>query len=799
MKLQRKWNIHLIHHTHLDIGYTHTQEDVLKRQYAHLEKAMDLIDEHRDKPEASQFRWNPEITWALASWYPQASPEEQKRFISMIQSGHIGIDGLYGNLLTGLCRPEEIRANFAYAEIFGATSGVPVTSAMITDVPGWNWGVVDALADVGITYLSAGPNRSDRIGYTIQELGDKPCYWESYSGDKRILLYTHQKGYSWFHTGMNREGARNKLTPRRISSYLRKLEKENYPYNTILIRYNIGSDNGPPDARLSGIVEQWNQNYPEMQIRISTTAQAMGDFEATYGDLLPTYRGDITPYWEDGACSTARETAIAREASERMSQIAPLAEMLGQPLPQPAYQHAWDQVLLYNEHTWGAYNSISKPDHPFAISQWNWKKQRALDGSIGSKQLIEHLTGGVFVDTTSYETLLDRPAASGAQSQLQREEYEAPKELTVYNTQGWETTDIVELDTPYSVITNKDGNRLCTQRLSNGNLTLLAQAIPAYGKQKFYLSVESSEEFQKEKSISPENTITATETTLSNGLVRLTINPQKGTIESIQYKNRELVAQGTEHTFNQYIFLATKFFGIEKRAPKNPVISIELLEQGPLLATIRIERKAFRCNSLITDITIYAHSPKIHLTNRLDRPIARKKEGIHFAFPFNLPQAEITYDTLRGVAQMEKDQHPASNRNFITATRWVDVSKKAEPRKDRTAEVTTDSNNQFGVTTLLLDAPIFKVGKPHRDPLRMGPPKLCGWLDRLPLPHNGAIYSFVMNNYWMTNYKADQPGITLFRYVFVPHEEFSVDEANRHALETAQPLIGVWETDHMTI
>lgn len=60
-KLKKQWKIHLVHHTHLDIGYTHTQDEVLKLLLENLRKAMELIKNTDKYSLESQFKWNPEI------------------------------------------------------------------------------------------------------------------------------------------------------------------------------------------------------------------------------------------------------------------------------------------------------------------------------------------------------------------------------------------------------------------------------------------------------------------------------------------------------------------------------------------------------------------------------------------------------------------------------------------------------------------------------------------------------------------------------------------------------------------
>lgn len=76
----KKWKVFLIHHTHIDIGYTHMQQEVPDLQFRNY--------------------------------------EQTGRFISMVQSGHIGLDGLFADMHTALCRPEELTLQGHSEEIF---------------------------------------------------------------------------------------------------------------------------------------------------------------------------------------------------------------------------------------------------------------------------------------------------------------------------------------------------------------------------------------------------------------------------------------------------------------------------------------------------------------------------------------------------------------------------------------------------------------------------------------------------------------------------------------------------------
>jgi alpha-mannosidase len=157
---------------------------------------------------------------------------------------------------------------------------------------------------------------------------------------------------------------------------------------------------------------------------------------------------------------------------------------------------------------------------------------------------------------------------------------------------------------------------------------------------------------------------------------------------------------------------------------------------------------------------------RVDLFDVVDKEKTYKQEGVHLAFPFQVPDGVMRIDTPWAVVRPEADQIPGACKNYFTVQRWVDVS-----------------NQDFGVTWATVDAPLVEVGAIRADAVAVG------WVRQLS--PSATLYSYVMNNYWETNYKAGQEGPTLFRYSIQPHGRFDSAAAHRFGTEQSQPLVVV--------
>ena len=721
----RKWVVYILPHSHVDIGYTEVQTKIERDHWRFYEQAIEASRRTADYPPGAQFKWNVEVLWATDSYLRQATPAKRKVFLDAVRAGWIGLDALYGNELTALCSQEELVRLTDFARRLRAEHKVPIDTAMISDVPGYTWGIVGVLARSGVKCFSIGPNSGHRIGYTLSQWGDKPFWWRSPCGKHKVLVWIPRTGY-W--RGFRGEAGLCRL--------LQQMADSPYPYDLLQLRHCLG-DNAGPGIDMCEFVKKWNTKYTYPRLVIATTREMFLDFEKRYGDSLPTVRGDFTPYWEDGAGSSARETALNRAAAERLVQAETLWALLDAArFPDADFYAAWRDVLLYDEHTWGAHNSISQPDGEFAKSQWKIKQAFAVDADRKSRKLLA--------------AALARHSAAAAGGKVAA--------IDVFNTTSWPRTDLVVLDKALAlagdVVKAADGSAAASQRLSTGELAFLAADVPPLGAKRFVLSAGSPAGRGKAR---------AEGNTLAAGRVTVKLDAKTGAIASLRFQPiaRNLVDTSAGLGLNDYLYVD----GRDPKAPKRcGQVRITVKERGPLVATLVVASDAPGCNTLRREVRLVDGLGRVDIVNVVDRKQVRTPDSVHFAFPFNVPGGVMRMDVPWAVVRPEADQLPGACKNYFTVQRWVDVS---------------DAND--GVTWATVDAPLVEVGRITVDP------RTIGWIKKLQ--PTAALYSYVMNNYWETNYKADQPGATTFRYSLRPHGPFDEAAAQRFGIECRQPLI----------
>ena len=775
---QRQWTVYIYPHAHVDIGYTNTQANVEIIHKRNLVNGIKLARETANYPEGARYVWNPEVMWPVERYLKNAASTEREELLEAIRKGYIHLDAGYINDNTSVTADEEFPRFFGDAKRLEKLTGVPVTTIDQTDVPGMSWGIVPMAAQFGIKYVFAPFNGSDRTGLA-DKLSFKPFWWIGQDGISKVLFlqpgdYTpgaREKGFKYWPLMAGQKDP-NKLLqivktdhPREnfIDGYLwgklKELEgNSDYPYDIFPMTWAM-ADNTPIDADLPDAVKSWNEEYAFPHLVIASSTDIMSAFEKKYGDVIPSFRGDFTEYWTDGLGSAARETSMNRKSKERLIQTDVLWSMLHprEKAPRTEINEAWRNVLMGSEHTW-CYMNPYQADMQNEI--WGVKQNFFKTAEKSSIRLLADALSTVSTEKSNI--------------------------ICVFNTLSWVRNGLITLspDQSEAVLSVRDENNklVRSQRLSTGELVFLATGVPALGTKNYTLSTKSGEKF---------NTKMVKGNTIDNGLVKVMIDPVTGDITSLKDKaGVEFVNPGEVCNMNSFRYLlgSGKPASAGPQYAANTASSISTLSQkpvkatgptevqavikenGPLLAAIEVNSKADGCNKLTREVRVIAGMPDVEINNSIDKIAIKEKEGIHFGFAFNIPNGRTRIDIPWSVVEIDADQLPAANRNWICFQRWLDIS-----------------NEAGGITWCSLDAPTFESGNMTANIIgsALHSPE---WIQHLPL--SSTIYSWALNNHWHTNFPLSQQGKLSFRYRILPHQyAYDAVKANRFGLEQSQPLI----------
>lgn len=757
----RHWNIYMYNHAHVDIGYTNTHENVELLHKNNILEGIKLADATKGYPAGARYRWNPEVTWPLERLWV-SNPEQRENLIQAIKDSLICIDANYLNLNTSTCSDEELFHIFNFSRKMQTFTGKPMDVFQQMDIPGMTWGLVPVMAQQGVRYIMSWPNGSDRVGFA-HGLDQQPFWWVGPDGTSKVLFF--QPG-SYANSGSMGKGAETgrpwfgQRDPAKVPlviktgnanvNFVQKtvdMEKAKYAYDFLVMSWTMW-DNCPLDADIPDAVKAWNEQYAYPHITIAGGHEIMKMIETKYGDKLPVVKGDYTEYWTDGLGTAAGLTAMNRNAKEKLTQAETLWSMLrpGQEAPREAFDQAWRYITLGSEHTW----CFENPTEPFFQDAiWKVKQGYFREAGDRSQVMLDDALAPVTDRSSGALGPAEGPAAGG---------------IAVFNTQSWPRGGMVTLSRSESMtgdrVVDQQGQAVPSQRLSTGELVFLASEVPAMGSGHY--RVEKGEAYGAAG-------CTLSGTTMENKHLRVVVDPTTGNITQMikLSSGRNYVDTKVNGGLNAFRWLPANV-----DAPRaDSMITITTVENGPLVVELRVESEGQGCRSVSRSVRLVRDQPWVEISNVVDKLPLVAKDGIHFGFGFDLPQATTHVDIPWGVIDIAKDRIEQSNCNWFTLQRWLDVS-----------------NDEAGVTWCSLDAPLFEYGKMTAN-ISMGWGGKGPWINKLE--PSSTIYSWAMNNHWHTNFPLTQDGPVRFRYRMFPHDGYDVVASNRFGVEQAQPLVHV--------
>jgi alpha-mannosidase len=409
----------------------------------------------------------------------------------------------------------------------------------------------------------------------------------------------------------------------------------------------------------------------------------------------------------------------------------------------------WDNLRMFDEHTWTSYRSWRDPEHMETLRQNAIKESRATN----AKLLLEQVLDRAMASIADY---IQRPGGT----------------KVVFNPLSWPRTNLVEMDIDkeFKLTDLASKETVPYQELYTGqgfrHIRFLANNVPAVGYKCYALERTQAE---------PPASIQSTSTVLENAYYRVTLDPESGGVRSIVDKElkRELVDASSPYRFNQYVYVTGADQPRNTALEYKPTLPRPQLEPhgtsgGRVLSVVKtafgtvakMESSGINTPRITTEVILLDSRKRIEFINRVNKTRVPTKEAVYFAFPFAMDHPEFRYETQNGYVNPARDIVKGGNLEWFSVQHWV-------------------AADQDNVTAALVpkDAHLVTLG----DIVRGAWPREFG-------TRKGTIFSYIMSNYWETNWPANQGGDYTFQYTLTSGRNLAAGTLSRLGWEEMSPL-----------
>jgi alpha-mannosidase len=629
-------------HAHIDVAWLWTLGQTRRKAGRTFHTVMRMMDQY---PEYHFTQSQPQLYDYIRHDYPELFQAIQQR---AAEGRWELIGGMWVEADCNLSGAESLARQFLlgrtfFQKYFPNVNDSPVL--WLPDVFGYAWALPQLIKQAGLEYfftIKIGWSQYNRLPYDS-------FWWQGLDGTRILTHFSTTPEHGAYASTYNAMATPEQLYGTWTNFQQKDLGRgqHNPP---LLMAFGFGDGGGGPTREMIENIREMEALPAFPRMRQGDVASFFRQLEKTSSDYLPTWNGELYLEYHRGTYTTQSRNKRANRKSEFLLHdaefLAALAAQLDGHYEYPAenLHHAWELVCLNQFHDIIPGSSINAV---YVESQQQYGEITSIGQSVREEALqtiAAHVGGDLLVANPISFERADLALWSGKL---------APDQYLKHS------------------VTNEP---VYTQETSDGTLIALESTTP--------LSVTSLSIAKGKAPVTSDTELTATPSLLENRYLRVELNAD-GDITRIYDKQNEREVLPQSAIANQFQAFEDRpmhwdawdvdIFYDDKQWLAEPATSIQVIETGPLRATLAIERRILH-STYAQHISLQYNSPRLDIDTHIDW--RERHVLLKVAFPVEILSPTATYDIQWGNVQRPTHRNTSWDwaRFETCAHKWVDLS-----------------------------------------------------------------------------------------------------------------------------